>query len=259
MFIFTLDLVTHNCPVITAVEGLPYDCFAVIPCSAELGGVIVLSTNSIIHVAQTSRRVVLPVNEWLPRVSDIAFTPPTNGELYKDTQLEGAEAAFVDERTLILVLKDGTVHSIEIVADGRTVERLIMGAPTARTTIPAVIKRIAEDHLFVGSIVGPSVLLKTVRVEEMIPEENLDMENAPSTVVDNTDSMDLDDDDGTHSVSMLRFMLNVYDLQISTALPMLMMSPLRVLKMALLRLRRSELWSIYPCVTPCRHTDPSWI
>lgn len=106
---------------------------------------------------------------------------------------------FVDDRTLILILKDGTVHSIEIVADGRTVEKLIMGAPTARTTIPAVIKRIAEDHLFVGSIVGPSVLLKTVRVEEAIPEEDTEMSSAPTAVVDNADSMDIDDDDdGTY-------------------------------------------------------------
>ena len=160
---------------------------------------MVLSTNSITHVAQTSRRVVLPLNGWLSRVSDVSFTPLANEDLHRDLQLEGAEAMFVDDRTLILILKDGTVYLIEIVADGRTVEKLIMGAPTARTTIPAVIKRIAEDYLFVGSIVGPSVLLKTVRVEEAVTEEDTEMSSAPTAVVDNADSMDIDDDDdGTY-------------------------------------------------------------
>ena len=196
LFIFTLDLITHNCPVITAVEGLPYDCLSLIPCSADLGGVIVLSTNSLIHVAQNSRRVLLPVNGWLPRVSDLSFAPLSSEESERDMQLEGAEAIFVDDRTLFVVLKDGTVYPVEIFAEGRTVERLTMGTPLARTTIPTVVKRVADDHLFIGSVVGPSVLLKTARVEVEVAEEDVDMVAAPAAVVENTDGMDLDDDDG---------------------------------------------------------------
>ena len=67
LFIFTLDLVTRNCPVLTAVENLPYDCLKLVPCSPELGGVVVLSSNSIIHIAQNSRRIVLPVAGDKPR------------------------------------------------------------------------------------------------------------------------------------------------------------------------------------------------
>ncbi|THG98888.1 hypothetical protein EW026_g3366 [Hermanssonia centrifuga] len=203
MFIFTLDLITHNCPVITAVDGLPYDCFSIVPCSAELGGVIVVSTNSLIYVGQTSQRVVLPVNGWLPRVSDIAAPSASDEESRRDLQLEGSEVVLVDDRTMFLVIKEGTVYPIEISAHGRTVSKLSMGTPMARTTIPSIVRRIPEDHIFVGSAVGPSVLLKTARVEEEI-HEDVDMAAAPAVVVDSSaDQMDLDDDDDLYGDSKL--------------------------------------------------------
>ena len=163
-----------------------------------------MSTNSLIHVAQTSRRIVLPVNGWIPRVSDISTLVLSGSDLERDMQLEGAEAVFVTDRTLFVVLKEGVVYPVEISADGRTVEKLTVGAPIARTTIPSVIRRGADDHLFVGSTVGPSVLLKTVKVEEAIPEEDADMATSPTAVVDASDGMDLDDDDGTHASSIHR-------------------------------------------------------
>ncbi|TFY80517.1 hypothetical protein EWM64_g3505, partial [Hericium alpestre] len=60
LFIFTLDLITRSYPVITRVEGLPYDCLSLAPCSPALGGVVVLASNALMHVDQASRRVVLP-------------------------------------------------------------------------------------------------------------------------------------------------------------------------------------------------------
>ncbi|KAI0073246.1 hypothetical protein K474DRAFT_235810 [Panus rudis PR-1116 ss-1] len=46
MFIFTLDVVTRNCPIITAVENLPYDSLYLTPCSSSLGGVVVTTANA---------------------------------------------------------------------------------------------------------------------------------------------------------------------------------------------------------------------
>jgi cleavage and polyadenylation specificity factor subunit 1 len=108
--------------------------------------------------------------------------------------LEGACAAFVDDRTLFLVLKDGTVYPIEIVVDGKTVSRLTMGTALAQTTIPAIAESVSGEHLFIGSIVGPSVLLKTTRVEEMY--DSTELVSAPAAVVDVGRSMNIDDDDG---------------------------------------------------------------
>lgn len=194
MFIFTMDLVTRNCPVITAVENLPYDCMEIIACPSTLGGVVVTSSNSIIHIDQTARRVVLPVNGWPSRVSD------TSSGLQRDAssrnlQLEGSRTIFVDDRTLFTILKDGTVYPMEITADGRTVSQIAISAPAARTTVPAILRKVSEDLLFIGSLVGPSVLLKAARVEEEVNDGDVDMDAAPAAVVDREDSMELDDDD----------------------------------------------------------------
>ncbi|EMD34631.1 hypothetical protein CERSUDRAFT_116804 [Gelatoporia subvermispora B] len=195
LYIFTLDLVTRNYPVITSTEGLPYDCFAVAACSTALGGVVILASNAIIYVDQSSRRVALPVNGWPPRVSDMPVQALSAQEQLRDLRLEGSHFVFVDDRTLFIILKDGTVYPVELVLDGKSVSKLTMSSAVARTTIPTVVRRVQTDHLFIGSTVGPSVLLKTARVEEDIADEDVEMSVAPTAVVDSTDTMDLDDED----------------------------------------------------------------
>lgn len=124
--------------------------------------------------------------------------PILPSEQTRDLVLEGAHAAFVDDRTVFIVLKDGSVYPVEIIVDGKTVSRLTMGFALAQTTIPALIKRVSEEHLFIGSTVGPSVLLKTAHVEEEV-DSSADLELTPVAVVDTGGRMDLYDDDGLHS------------------------------------------------------------
>lgn len=188
------------------MDGLSYDCLYLVPCSAELGGVIVVSANSLIHVAQTSRRVILPVNGWQTRVSDHPLPQLTEEEKEHNLKLEGSYAVFVDAKKLFVLLSDGTVYSVEVHADGRTVSRLTVGSALAQTAIPSTVHRVADEHLFIGSTVGPSVLLRTSRVEEEIKDEDVDMESAPAAVVDQTNEMDLDDDDG----ELCRFVITPY-------------------------------------------------
>ena len=118
------------------------------------------------------------------------------GEQSRNLQLEGSRAAFVDDNTLFVILKDGTVYPVELIADGKAVSRLSMAEPIAQTTIPSVVKKLPDDHLFVASLVGPSVLLRTAHVEEEIADGDTEMELAPAAVVETQDTMDLDDDDG---------------------------------------------------------------
>ncbi|KZT07933.1 uncharacterized protein LAESUDRAFT_724410 [Laetiporus sulphureus 93-53] len=201
LLIFTLDLVTRHYPMITAVEGLPYDCSMIAPCSTALGGVVILASNSVLYVDQSSRRVILPVNGWPERISDMPMPSLSQQEQERELLLEGSRFAFVDDKTLYVILKDGTVYPIEIIVDGKTVSRLSMAPAVARTTIPSVVRRTQDDHLFIGSIVGPSVLLKTARLEEEVAEEDAEMSSVPATVVAPQDTMDLDDDDDLYGTS----------------------------------------------------------
>ena len=190
-----MDLVSHHYPVITAVEGLPYDCFSLLPCSPSLGGVVILASNAIIYVDRSSRRVALPVNGWASRISDLPLPNLSPEDRLRNLELEGNRSAFIDDKTIFIILKDGTIYPVELVVDGKTVSRLSMAPALAQTSIPSVVKKINDDYLFIGSTVGPSVLLKTTRVEEEVSND-VAMDSAPAAVVDQYNDMDLDDDDG---------------------------------------------------------------
>ncbi|KAL4078098.1 CPSF A subunit region-domain-containing protein [Scleroderma yunnanense] len=197
LYIFTLDLLNHTYPVITAVEGLPYDCISLLPCASSLGGIVIVTNNALIHVDQAARRVALPVNGWAARVSDMPMLPlETDLEL----TLEGSNLVFADEKTFFVIRKDGMTHPVEILSDGRTVSKLILSPALAQTTIPSTAIQLGGGFLFVGSAAGPSVLLKTYRVEEELPSEG-EEHVAPAAVVDTHIVMDIDDDDDLYGES----------------------------------------------------------
>src|SRR6267142_3615091 len=206
LYIFTLDLISRTYPVITKVDGLPYDCLSLIPGSSTLGGVIILTSNAVIHVDQATRRVALPVNGWQPRVSDMPTLPTPVG--MHDLRLEGARMAFVEGRTLFVVLADGTIVPFEFVVDGKIVSRLVIGTALAQTAPPTVVRKVHGEHLFVGSVVGPSVLLRTTSVEEPVTDADDMATSGPAAVVDAWNAMDLDDDDGATSTCMASSITN---------------------------------------------------
>lgn len=82
--------------------------------------------------------------------------------------------------------------------DGKTVSKLTMSPPLAQTSIPSIARNIGNDHIFVGSTVGPSVLLKAAHVEEEVEKDDMDV--TPTAVVQGDKEMDYDDDDGLQSL-----------------------------------------------------------
>jgi cleavage and polyadenylation specificity factor subunit 1 len=191
LFIITADFITHNYPIIAEVESLPYDCFSVIPCSMFPGGVIIISTNAIIHVGQSSRKVVLPVNGWFARASDVQTASLTADEAARDLRLEGSHVSFVDDTNFLVILTNGVVIPVEIVAEGKTVSALKMGAPQAQTTLPSTVAKGPDGYIFIGSTSGPSVLVKADRLEVEVPGEVGDQ---PVGMVNSATTMDVDDD-----------------------------------------------------------------
>ncbi|KAF5370352.1 hypothetical protein D9758_007006 [Tetrapyrgos nigripes] len=221
LIIFTLDITPQKFPIITSVEGLPHDALSLLPCSSSVSGVVVITANSIIYVDQSSRRVSLPLNGWASRVSDLAPQPNlTKEDLTRNILLEGSRTVFADERTLFVILRDGTVYPVELVVDGKSVSRITMGAPLAKTTIASLAMVLSEGAggissltgskddkdakeeklLFVGSTVGDSVLLKIARVEEEVGESQEDVEMA-SVVVDTDRDVEMDDEEDIYGPS----------------------------------------------------------
>ncbi|KAJ7757023.1 CPSF A subunit region-domain-containing protein [Mycena metata] len=168
----------------TWTGGLPYDCTSMLACSASLGGVVILTTNSIIYVDRSSRRVALPLNGWAARITEMSMPPLAPEDQSRNIALEGSRAVFADEKTIFVILKDGTLHPVEIV--------LVMAPPLAQTTIPEVARKLDNELIFVGSSVGPSVLFRAARVEEEI---ELDDDADMHAVVQVDEPMDVYDDD----------------------------------------------------------------
>ncbi|TFK39321.1 CPSF A subunit region-domain-containing protein [Crucibulum laeve] len=193
LIIFTLDIEAQNYPIITSVDGLPYDCISLLPCSTAIGGVVIISSNSIIYVDQSARRVGLPLSGWAQRISDLLYLPISKEDWSRNMALEGSRAVLVDDKTVFLITKDGTVYPVEIFVDGKIVSKLTIASALAKTTVPSVVKALGDDHLFIGSTVGPSVLLKTAHVEEEVEEDEMD--TSPSAVVKQDDDMDFEDED----------------------------------------------------------------
>lgn len=151
---------------------------------------MVFTSNAIIYVDQSSRRVPLPLNGWTSRISDMPLPAPTQQSLC--LHLEGSRSIFIDDKTIFLILKDGTIYPVELVAEGKLVSKLVMTSALAQTAIPAVLRKLDDSLLFVGSTGGPSVLLKTARVEQEIEEDEV-MSSVPAVV--QLAAMELDDDD----------------------------------------------------------------
>ena len=116
----------------------------------------------------------------------------------RDLQLEGSHVSFVDDTNFLVILADGVVFPVEIVAEGKTVSALKMGAPQAQTTLPSTVAKGPGGYIFIGSTSGPSVLVKGDRLEEEVPEEVGDQ---PVGVVNSAATMDVDDDGSQSPVS----------------------------------------------------------
>lgn len=64
-----------------------------------LGGVVISTTNALIYVDQSSRRLALPLNGWTSRLSDVHLLPITPADESRKLMLEGSRSVFVDEKT----------------------------------------------------------------------------------------------------------------------------------------------------------------
>jgi cleavage and polyadenylation specificity factor subunit 1 len=201
LFIVALEFGARRYPITASVDNLPYDSLSLLACAKSLGGVIVLTCNSIIHVSQNSKVTGVQMSGWATRVSDLPLDPPAPDRPL-DIALEGSQITFVDEKTLFVILKDGTVYPVEIILDGRAVSKLVVGASLAETAMPSTVINVAEHLVFVGSTMGPSALLKASRVDEPVSAEQKSSSQLAAVVDMNLDAEFDVDDDGQFNMSM---------------------------------------------------------
>ncbi|KAJ3853994.1 CPSF A subunit region-domain-containing protein [Lentinula lateritia] len=196
--------------VITNIPNLPYDAYALVPCISGVAGLVILTSNSVVYVDQATKKLMLPVNGWATRVSDIAAVNVSDVAQTRDLALEGSRAAFISETTLLLILARGDAYTVTLAMDGKAVSGLsISDKPMVKTTIPslAMSVTVSSPHagrdvdahtipfIFVGSTQGPSVLLKTNMVEVEEDDTDKDVDNGNDARAPAGEDDDMYDDD----------------------------------------------------------------
>ena len=209
LFLLTLD-VTSTPPsstIISTALALPYDSLYLTPCPKDLGGVLVTTANSIIHLDQAGKRTGLSFNGWANIVSEFSKSDTISDEILP---LENSKILFVGSELALLVIISGEVRAFTIQRDGRTISKLaLISTQLGRTVAPSDVELIrshltprAEDgsttacYAFVASLVGDSDLVRIdFRNETIEQADGKGFEETESVKQEKDDEMDEDDID----------------------------------------------------------------
>ncbi|KAN0059656.1 mRNA cleavage and polyadenylation factor subunit [Thecaphora frezii] len=190
-------------PVLTTSRGLPYDCLYLVSCPPGLGGVLVISASSIVHIDQSGRVVVTAINDWFPQISS-ATPAESTCKVEGVHDLHSSQLVFTGPTEGILTLRDGTFCRFWCLMDGRSVggvrlERITAASERAGETAvpvqasaPSVSLLLPGDQTYLlnASMVGDTTLFRCTKSKELLEDDASDAkeENLPQ------DDMDLDDD-----------------------------------------------------------------
>ena len=168
LIVVTLDVAVAHYPIILETPlPLPYDCLSLYACPTGLGGVLILTSNAVIHVDMSSKIVGRPVNGWHKRTSALPLeastsatgtaAPPT---VTGNISLESAHIIFLDALIAALILQTGELYVVRFTRDGRSLASIEVEGPLALAVVPSLMEAVGRDHIFVASAVGDSTLLR---------------------------------------------------------------------------------------------------
>ncbi|KAG0140711.1 hypothetical protein CROQUDRAFT_664844 [Cronartium quercuum f. sp. fusiforme G11] len=171
----TLDLSSNHFTVIFQTDRLPYDAHALVACPKEVGGVLVVCADMLIHIDQSSKIVGISTNGWVrfttelsvPRQESIDIVPgPVTDDDPVEVQsepllarLENSKVVFVRTDRALVFMTDGQVLSLCLHQDGRTLIKLELEKHPVRSVVPSTVTKLDDDCVFVGSMVSDSALL----------------------------------------------------------------------------------------------------
>jgi cleavage and polyadenylation specificity factor subunit 1 len=219
----TLDLQQRASTTIFSVQGLPYDCFRVLPLQQPVGGLLVLGTNEVIHVDQAGRCTSIGVNIYAKKSSEFSMTHRPELKLC----LEGAVPVPLldnEDGDVLLALRDATFFRLRFIRDGRSVtdmelERLDLSSfPGVGLAGFSCAVSLESQRVFLGSMTADSVLLGYTS-----STKTTDTSGVSVGVDDTGDDLDEiygeEDEEGTVGISGAqgKLRLRVHDYLLSTA------------------------------------------
>ncbi|KAI8444634.1 CPSF A subunit region-domain-containing protein [Phakopsora pachyrhizi] len=230
LVILTLDLGSNHFPIISQTQNLPYDAHSLVACPKELGGVLVLCADMILHVDQSSKITSVATNGWVKHTTELKVPLQETVELIKVkdpneikeekmlirggqanivdkveekvdkkadklvdellVRLENSKILFIKLDTALVFLRDGQIFCLRFEKDGRTLLKLSLKKFAVRSVVPSTVLRLDENSLFVGSMNDSSALITFDEPFSYIPARS----NPSITESNDTEKTDMDID-----------------------------------------------------------------
>lgn len=149
---------------------LPYNALYLAACPAHLsGGVLLITTTSILHVDQGGRIVGVALSAWHGAVSNVALPLLTLQGHEKGLDLGNSHVVFACDagagarsNQAILFLADGSTFALTLHLDGRTIASLELApldSGTKRRATPSLaLPMLKAGMVFTGSLLGDATL-----------------------------------------------------------------------------------------------------
>ncbi|CDH59136.1 cleavage and polyadenylation specificity factorsubunit 1 [Lichtheimia corymbifera JMRC:FSU:9682] len=173
--VISLDLTARIYPVIYSIDNLPYDCRRLVPMPKPVNGLLVLASNSILHVAQGSPGVGVAVNGFVEPSTDFRGMIYDEKTVALGLALDGVKALALSGARCLLFLQNGDWVIVKVKLDGNKVvgmdlDKIAWSDPDIQkehqhtaplAMVPSCVASIRDnEYLFLGSRVGDSLLVK---------------------------------------------------------------------------------------------------
>lgn len=141
-------------PLIWSAINLPHDAYKLLAVPSPIGGVLVVSANTI-HYHSQSASCILALNNY-------AVPVDSSQEMSRSSfsvELDAANATWLSNDVAILSTKSGELLLLTLVHDGRTVQKLDLSKSKA-SVLTSGITTIGSSFFFLGSRLGDSLLVQ---------------------------------------------------------------------------------------------------
>ncbi|XP_050387838.1 cleavage and polyadenylation specificity factor subunit 1 [Argentina anserina] len=141
-------------PLIWSAINLPHDAYKLLAVPSPIGGVLVISANSI-HYHSQSTSCALALNSYAVSVDSSREMPRCSFTV----ELDAANASWLSNDVVLLSTKTGELLLLTLVYDGRVVHRLEISKAKA-SVLTSGIATVGNSLFFLGSRLGDSLLVQ---------------------------------------------------------------------------------------------------
>jgi cleavage and polyadenylation specificity factor subunit 1 len=180
----SLNLTTKTNPITWHKEKLPHDCYKVIPVPLPVGGVIILASNSVHYYCHT--------NYFGMSFNTFADELVMERKLEKSkftTTLDSANGVWLNDTCLLLSSGiTGELLLLSIVIANKAAVRFVLSR-VGESCASSCMTLLSNEHLFLGSRLDDSVLLRFLRDENNVEEEILQLNDIKEEEVEESEKI----------------------------------------------------------------------